>query len=73
MAFSKSALHLATRVPAMPTGGYSADDVVVVSDPVSGISFQVALYRQFKRVAFEVGAAWGVKCTKPEHCAVLLG
>lgn len=73
MAFSKSALHLATRVPAMPAGGDSADDVVIVTDPVSGLSFQVALYRQFKRVAFEVGAAWGVKCSKPAHTAVLLG
>ena len=73
MAFSKSAITLATRVPAMPAGGDSADDVVIVTDPQSGISFQVALYRQFKRVAFEVGAAWGVKANKAEHITILLG
>ena len=73
MAFSKSAITLATRVPAMPLGGDSADDLVIVTDAQSGISFQVALYRQYKRVAFEVGAAWGVKCTKTEHTAILLG
>lgn len=73
MAFSKSALYLATRVPAMPAGGDSASDVVIVTDTLSGLSFQIALYRQFKRVAFEVGAAWGVKASKPEHIALLLG
>ena len=73
MAFSKSALHLATRIPAMPIGGDSASDVVIVTDTLSGLSFQIALYRQLKRVAFEVGAAWGVKASKPEHIALLLG
>ncbi len=73
MGFSRSAITLATRVPAMPEGGDSADDIVIVTDSLSGISFQVALYRQYKRVAFEVGAAWGVKTSKTAHTATLLG
>lgn len=73
MAFAQSALHLATRAPAMPQGGDSADDVMEITDPVSGLSFQVAMYRQYKRVKYEVGLVWGWELIKPEHTALLLG
>jgi len=73
MGFSRSAIHALLRVPAMPEGGDAADDVTVITDPVTGISFQVAMYRQRRRVAYEVGLAWGVKAVKPEAIALLLG
>ena len=73
MAFSRSAINLLMRTPAMPEGGDSADDVMVVSDQQTGISFQVAMYRQRRRVAYEVGLAWGVKAIKPEKIVLLLG
>jgi hypothetical protein len=73
MAFDRNAFLLASRTPAMPEGGDTADDVMNVTDPVSGITFQIALYRQYRQVRYEVGLAWGVKEIKPAHAVMLLG
>ncbi|EPJ5578884.1 P22 coat - protein 5 family protein [Citrobacter amalonaticus] len=73
MAFDRNAFLLASRTPAMPDGGDTADDVMNVTDPVSGITFQVALYRQYRQVRYEVGLAWGVASVKPAHAVMLLG
>lgn len=73
MAFEKNAIQLITRAPAMPDGGDGADDVMNITDPLSGITYQVAVYKQYRQVKYEIGLAWGVKTVKAEGLALLLG
>ena len=78
MAYRKNAIHLITRAPAMPVGPDgrpmdSAEDVIELTDPFTGITFQVAVYKQFRQVLFYVGLAWGVANVKTEHSVLLLG
>lgn len=72
LAFDRNAIQLIARQPAMPQGGDDADDVTSLTDPVSGISFQVAMYRGYREVRYEFGLAWGVKLIQPEHVALLI-
>ena len=73
MAFHRSAIVVATRAPAVPTGGDSADDSLLITDPVTGLTFRVSVYRQHKQVLYMVEAVWGYEMIIPAFAAVLLG
>ena len=73
MFFYRGAIQLATRAPAMPEGGDSADDVMVLTDPVSGIAYEFCLYRQKRQIRYEVNLAWGVAAVQPRHIGLLIG
>lgn len=73
VAFARSAIVLATRAPALPVNGDAADDVMSITDPVTGLSFEIAVYRQFLQTVFHVRLAWGFRAIKSEHIALLLG
>ncbi|WP_323115542.1 P22 phage major capsid protein family protein [Klebsiella variicola] len=72
-AFSRSAIVLATRAPALPEEGDMADDRMMIQDPRTGMAFEVSMYKQYRRVRYEIAAAWGVQNIKPAHTALLLG
>lgn len=72
-AFARTALVLVQRTPALPDGGDMADDRISITDPVSGITFEVAVYRQYRQVYYEVAATWGVAAPNEAHIATLLG
>lgn len=73
MFFARSSIVLATRVPALPAQGDSAVDRTIVTDPVSGLSFEISMYMQYRQVQLEVALVWGVGAAKDEHIGILLG
>lgn len=73
LAFRRSAIILATRTPALPEEGDSAVDRITITDPLSGLTFELAMYPQFKQMLYELSIVWGAALVKPEHSAILLG
>lgn len=71
--FSRGSILLATRVPAVPKGGDIAIDRTVITDDVSGLSFEVALWGGAYQNTVTISSAWGCKNIKPEHTVALLG
>lgn len=73
IAFSSNALHLVARRPALPVEGDAAADRIMITDPRSGLVFEVSIYLGYRKVRLEVTIAWGVKAVKPAHIVGLLG
>lgn len=72
-AFVKGALQLLARAPAVPAGGDSALDRMYVTDPISGLVFEVTMWGGYRQTHIEVALAWGVKLIKPEFVTILMG
>lgn len=73
IAFTKNAIQLVTRAPALPAGRDAAIDSYILTDSRSGMAFEVRVYQGYRKMRMEVACAWGVKVIKPEHVATLLG
>lgn len=73
MFFARSAISLATRAPALPPQGDSAVDRMIITDALTGLSFEVSMYAQYRQMQYEVALAWGCAAVKKEHIGLLLG
>jgi hypothetical protein len=72
-AFSRNAIVLATRLPAIPPQGDMAIDRQVITDPRTGLSFELAMYPGYRMNTYHVSLAWGISVFKPEHLAIIIG
>jgi len=77
VAFSRDFIYLITRQPAMPQQASKAGgtllDLIALTDPISGLTFQIALFDRYRQIAIEIGLAWGVKAVNKQHGLLLLG
>jgi hypothetical protein len=73
LAFSRNAIVLASRLPALPDGGDMAVDRTTIVDVRSGLVFELAMYPQYKQMLYEISGAWGATVIKSEHICVNLG
>ncbi len=71
--FHKKAVELAIRPMATPPGGDAAVDTMVVQDPWSGLVFEVAAYKGYKKAMFDISCVYAGKAWKSQHIATLLG
>lgn len=73
LAFHRNAIILANRLCKMPAKGDAALDSTIITDPRTGISFDLRYYGGIGMGVYRLYTAWGVKVLKPEHVHILIG
>ena len=71
IAYQKNGLHLVMRAP--NDGNDGASDVATVTDPKSGLVFQLARYGQYMQSSWELRCLYGVAAPNSDCIAVLYG
>ena len=72
VAFHKSAVEVVVRAPMSPPNE-AAQDIMNVTDPWSGLTFQVASYGGYMKSMMEIRCLYDAVVWKPNHVATLLG
>ena len=72
IALARPAILLATRLPITDPNDM-AFDRQVITDPLSGLSFEIAGFPGYRMATYEVAIAWGVKVLRPEYISQLMG
>lgn len=73
LVFHRNAVELVARPPAQPFGGDAAVDRMTVQDPFSGLVYEIAVYKGYGKVMFDVTTFYAVKVWKEDFVATLLG
>jgi hypothetical protein len=73
VALHRQAAELAMRAPAQPYGGDAAVDRITLSDPQTGLNFEVAQYKGYGMAMFDITAFYGAKVWKPDFIATIIG
>lgn len=71
--FSRGSIVLANRVPFVPSKGDIAIDRQIITDPLTGIPYELAVWGGAYQNSVTIATAWGVKNIKPENTVALLG
>ncbi len=73
LALHQSCVELVMRPLAKPLGGDAAVDVMTVQDPVSGLVFQLSVYKGYNKAMIDVTCLYQAKVWKSDGVAILLG
>lgn len=73
VAFHRNAIELAMRAPAVPEGGDAAEEMEIIQDPISGLTFALCMYKGYKKAMIEVSAVWGYKAWMPKYITTIMG
>lgn len=69
----QGAVELAMRPMAEPEGGDAAVDRMIVQDPMSGLVFQISVYKGYKKAMFDITTLYQAKAWNDDAIALVLG
>lgn len=73
VAFHQAAIELVARPPEQPFGGDAAVDRLTVQDPISGLVYEIAVYKGYGKMMIDVTTLYGVKAWKPDFITTVMG
>lgn len=74
LAFDRSGVELVMRAPAQPFGGDAAVDRMTLGDASgSGLNFEIAEYKGYGKVMYDITTFYTAKVWKADFVAVMLG
>jgi len=73
LAIHQACVELVMRPLAKPVGGDAAVDMMTVQDPVSGLVFQISVYKGYNKAMIDVTCLYDARVWKSDGVAILMG